>query len=330
MARGESTKTHLENVAILPKTAHGDASADVALAVYAPDADPGSPGTPTFKVANDGKVTATAFYIGDAQIVEAELEMLDGITAGTVAASKAVVADANKDIIGARVLTCQHLDAGAPGLSGSVDVFPITASRGKLSIQAMNTTSGDHTTTIITASQNGAYTYTIPNAGASADFVMTAGAQTVAGNKTLSGATTFGSTVTGPGAGTVVYRKRVTPTVAQVHAGYTVLPAVTGLKYRLVDYSVVAVGGDVETQTHFYIKGTQGASAVNLVDIAAGALTRAYLNKPWMPNNTLLVSSSDLVAFNVCDANTAITLADDAQATTATSFIVEVSYVVEV
>ena len=43
-------------------------------------------------------VTATGFIIGSADIAEAELEMIDGITAGTAAASKAVVLDSNKDI----------------------------------------------------------------------------------------------------------------------------------------------------------------------------------------------------------------------------------------
>ena len=43
--------------------------------------------------------------IGNASLTEAELEMLDGITAGTVAASKAVVVDSNKDITGLRNVT---------------------------------------------------------------------------------------------------------------------------------------------------------------------------------------------------------------------------------
>jgi hypothetical protein len=43
-------------------------------------------------------ITGTSFVIGSANIAEAELETIDGITAGTVAASKAVVVDANKDI----------------------------------------------------------------------------------------------------------------------------------------------------------------------------------------------------------------------------------------
>jgi len=45
-----------------------------------------------------GVITAAGFTIGSAAIVEAELETIDGVTAGTVAASKAVVVDSDKDI----------------------------------------------------------------------------------------------------------------------------------------------------------------------------------------------------------------------------------------
>ena len=50
-------------------------------------------------------VTATGFIIGSADINEADLEQIDGLTAGTVAASKAVVVDSNKDISSFRNLT---------------------------------------------------------------------------------------------------------------------------------------------------------------------------------------------------------------------------------
>ena len=43
--------------------------------------------------------------IGNAAITEAELEQIDGITAGTALASKALIADANIDITGLRNLT---------------------------------------------------------------------------------------------------------------------------------------------------------------------------------------------------------------------------------
>ena len=50
-------------------------------------------------------ITGTSFVIGSADISEAELETIDGVTAGTVAASKAVVVDSNKDTSGIRNLT---------------------------------------------------------------------------------------------------------------------------------------------------------------------------------------------------------------------------------
>ena len=56
-------------------------------------------------ITSTGVVTATGFTIGNAEIIEAELEQIDGITAGTAAASKAVVLDSNKDITGMRNVT---------------------------------------------------------------------------------------------------------------------------------------------------------------------------------------------------------------------------------
>ena len=68
-------------------------------------------------------ITGTSFVIGSADISEAELETIDGVTAGTVAASKAIVVDANKDFTGARNITLTgELDAGSLDVSGDVDV----------------------------------------------------------------------------------------------------------------------------------------------------------------------------------------------------------------
>ena len=53
-----------------------------------------------------GSVTAgSSFIIGSADLNEADMEKLDGITNGTVAASKAVVVDADKDATGFRSIT---------------------------------------------------------------------------------------------------------------------------------------------------------------------------------------------------------------------------------
>ena len=68
-------------------------------------------------------ITGTSFVIGSADINEAELETIDGVTAGTVAASKAIVVDGNKDFTGARNVTITgELDAATLDVSGNVDI----------------------------------------------------------------------------------------------------------------------------------------------------------------------------------------------------------------
>ena len=86
--------------------------------------------TPNATVANSTTAVAGNLTVGGdltlgsgAVISEAELEMLDGITAGTVAASKAVVVDANKDIGSFRNITLTgELDAGSLDVSGDADI----------------------------------------------------------------------------------------------------------------------------------------------------------------------------------------------------------------
>ena len=70
-----------------------------------------------------GAVTAGSFVIGSADISEAELETIDGVTAGTVAASKAVVVDSNKDVTGFRNVTgTGAITAGTSFIIGSADL----------------------------------------------------------------------------------------------------------------------------------------------------------------------------------------------------------------
>ena len=74
-------------------------------------------------ITSTGVVTATGFTIGSAVINEAELETIDGVTAGTVAASKAVVVDSNKDIGSFRNVTLTgELDAATLDISGNADI----------------------------------------------------------------------------------------------------------------------------------------------------------------------------------------------------------------
>ena len=74
-------------------------------------------------IADNLTVTGTLTLGSGAELAEAELEMLDGITAGTVAASKAVVVDANKDAGSFRNITLTgELDAATLDISGDIDV----------------------------------------------------------------------------------------------------------------------------------------------------------------------------------------------------------------
>ena len=65
----------------------------------------------------------TSITVGSAVLTEAELGLLDGITAGTAAASKCMVLDSNADISGGRNLTISgELDAATLDISGNADI----------------------------------------------------------------------------------------------------------------------------------------------------------------------------------------------------------------
>jgi cytoskeletal protein CcmA (bactofilin family) len=79
--------------------------------------------TGTTNVTVAGTLTATGFIIGSADINENDLESIDGITAGTIAASKAAIVDTNKDITGFRNITLTgELDAATLDISGDADI----------------------------------------------------------------------------------------------------------------------------------------------------------------------------------------------------------------
>ena len=72
-----------------------------------------------------GEVSMTTLDIGGTNVTStaAELNLLDGITAGTVIASKAIITDSNIDITGGRNITISgELDAATGDFSGNVDV----------------------------------------------------------------------------------------------------------------------------------------------------------------------------------------------------------------
>ena len=98
-------------------------------------------------------ITGTSFVIGSADISEAELETIDGVTAGTVAASKAVVVDSNKDIGSFRNITLTgELDAGSLDVSGDADIDgTLEADAITVNGTALNTVIADEATALAIA-----------------------------------------------------------------------------------------------------------------------------------------------------------------------------------
>jgi len=100
-----------------------------------------------------------------------------------------------------RYATATNLSVGSQGIAGSLNVYPGTAGTGKLLVQS-TAYAGDYTMTITNASQAAARTYTIPDAGASASFMLTGSAsQTMSGPLVISSASS-GALVVGPNGST--------------------------------------------------------------------------------------------------------------------------------
>lgn len=116
-------------------------------------------------------------------------------------------------------------------------------------------------------------------------------------------------------------------TVAQVNAGATVLTAIAGKKYRVVDAAMIAVGGNVAAVTTVDLSATQGAAGVVLMAGAQASLTRSAVVKMGGTGGTVLADGASYVAN---DANTAITIIKNgADITTATHVDLLLSYVIQ-
>jgi hypothetical protein len=145
---------------------------------------------------NDGSLTLDGTTITAAEIQAlggtglsaAELGVLDGVTAGTVTAEKALVVDANKDLSIARYVSAEGFYAGASGTAGVIDVYPSTAASGKLSVSIADQ-AGDTSVNLYVPSCGQATTFNFRDPGAATTYMVTSTAAiTPAEADTLDGA----------------------------------------------------------------------------------------------------------------------------------------------
>ena len=153
-------------------------------------------------------VTGTGIFgaltVGSAAISEAELEMLDGLTGGTVTASKAVVVDGNKDIASFRNVTLTgELDAATLDISGDADIDgTLEADAITLGGTALGSLYSPiaGSSSIVTVGTVGTGTWqgsVIASAYLDSDTAHLSGSQTFTGDKAFTGTVTVGVDGTG-------------------------------------------------------------------------------------------------------------------------------------
>lgn len=125
----------------------------------------------------------------------------------------------------------------------------------------------------------------------------------------------------------VTYHKRQRFTLAEVNAGATLIAAYAGRKARLIDASIIAVGGAAAAGTTVDILATQSASGVKLVAFAQASLTQSALLRAGASGAAILADGASFVGN---DANTAITVGKTGSSfTTATHFDVSITYALD-
>lgn len=95
-------------------------------------------------------------------------------------------------------------------------------------------------------------------------------------------------------------------TVAQLTTAglaFTATPALPGVRWRLVDAVMIAIGGAITTSTSINIAGTVSAVAAELLVVAAAALTQSALVRAGAANAVILANGA---SFTQMDANAAL------------------------
>lgn len=121
-----------------------------------------------------------------------------------------------------------------------------------------------------------------------------------------------------------VWCLRTRLTIAEVNANTILLPAIPNSKYRIVDVSMIAIGGVTATQP-VRLTAVQGGATVDLVNNAVANLTQNTLLRAGATGSTILAGGLSFVSN---DKNTAIR-ANSAGVTGATHIDFIVLYVIE-
>lgn len=123
--------------------------------------------------------------------------------------------------------------------------------------------------------------------------------------------------------------QRTRVTLAQANAGFTLLPALPGVKWRLLDARVIAIGGNTAGGTSLDLVATRSGSTIRPLVIAVAALTQSAVVRAGAANAVVLADGASFTQF---DANTAVSVSKQSGGsalTTATNFDVFLEYVAD-
>lgn len=216
--------------------------------------------------------------------------------------------------------------SGTPVLIGGVFVIPeISAAAGepftglRVGVSTLDKTTGEAWAEGQAAFWDAANAKvsTDPTVGLPIGFVAVAALSAdTTGDVALNGTSIAGELLT--------VRKRFT--IAQVNAGATIVPALPGVKIRMVDAMAIAVGGAAGAVTTVDIIGTLTSSRKLVAFAQASLLQSAVLRAGGTGADVL----ADGASFTANDAGTAITIGKTgADVTTATHIDVQFTYTLE-
>jgi hypothetical protein len=126
--------------------------------------------------------------------------------------------------------------------------------------------------------------------------------------------------------GGAILNKRQRFTIAEINAGATLLPAISGKSYRMIGCKAIAVGGAAGAVTTVDVSGTVSTSR-KLVAFAQASLTQSTVLTDGGSGGAVL---ADGASYTANDAGTAILVGKTgASVTTATHIDIVFDYVIE-
>jgi hypothetical protein len=115
------------------------------------------------------------------------------------------------------------------------------------------------------------------------------------------------------------FRQRVAAaSLTTAGLAFTPCPALPGVRWRLVDAILIAIGGNATTSTSINIAGTVSGAAAELLVVAVAALTRSAVVRAGAANAVVL---ADGASFTQMDANTGLTLHSVGGTLTVSTFV---------